>query len=61
MEKGTGSHVHLSDGKRQKYKAQHCAHCIRNHVIRNFHVRHEQVLLKVIYSMATRYYGDDAV
>ena len=37
------------------------ARCIRNHVIRNFHAHHEPPRLKVIYSKATRYYGDGAV
>ena len=55
--KETGSHFHPSLVKRQKCRVQCYARCIRNHVNRGFHARHEQLRQKAIYSTATRWCG----
>ena len=54
-------HVSICHMRKWKCRVRCYARCIRNHVIRNFHAHHEPPRLKVIYSKATRYYGDDAV
>ena len=59
--KETDSRFHPSHARKWKCRVRCYARCIRNHVIRNFHAHHEPPRLKVIYSKATRYYGDDAV
>ena len=59
--KETDSRFHLSHARKWKCRVRCYARCIRNHVIRNFHAHHEPPRLKVIYSKATRYYGDGAV
>ena len=53
--------IHVSICHKWKCRVRCYARCIRNHVIRNFHAHHEPPRLKVIYSKATRYYGDGAV
>ena len=53
--------IHVSICHMRENGSVECDVMHRNHVIRNFHAHHEPPRLKVIYSKATRYYGDGAV